>query len=181
MCRKWQGANTDVSNSRPSVGRPAFLTRETSSSQGKEDARYSKSSFTLQNSGKVCKVLMVMTLGPTPEAGSNAASCEVRAAKATRSPLSPGLSRWYFHAVAIVRVGKPPRIPARAVATSRERREYPSSSTARVRRHLLKTEQAKCSTPSAVPGPWLGSRTPGNSARPISNTEVINGDVGRNV
>ena len=94
------------------------LTQTRSSSFGQTKREYCKSFRGLHYSQKVCKVLNVMTLGPVPAGQPLTADSEVRGAVARRIPLSPRNSRWYFHAVAIVRVGKPPRTPTRAVATS---------------------------------------------------------------
>src|SRR6478736_2984860 len=85
---------------------------------GQTDCQYSKSWFSLHNSRKVCKVLDVMTLGSALSGRPLTADSEVSGVASPRAPLSPGNSQWYFHVVAIVRVGKPPRTPARAVATS---------------------------------------------------------------
>jgi hypothetical protein len=86
--------------------------------QGKQIRQYSKSCFCLHNSQKVCKVLDVMTLGPAQAGRPLVADPEVSGSVARWIPLSPRNSRWYFHAVAIARAGKPPRTPPRAVATS---------------------------------------------------------------
>jgi hypothetical protein len=87
-------------------------------SWGKPDRQYFKSFFSLHISQKVCKVHNVMTCGPALAGRSQTADTEVSGAVAGRLGLSSSKSQWYFHAVAIVRVGKPLRTPARAVATS---------------------------------------------------------------
>ena len=89
--------------------------------RGKADGQYSKSYLGLDSSQKVCKVLDVMTLGPVAAERPLMADSEVSGPASRRTPLSLSNSQWYFRAVAMVRVGKPPRTPARAVATSRRR------------------------------------------------------------
>ena len=94
-------------------------------SWGKADDEYLKSFFKLHISQKVCKVHNVMTCGPADTGRLQAADPEVSGAVAGLNALSPSKSRWYFHAVAIARVGKPPRTPSRAVATSCQPFEVP--------------------------------------------------------
>jgi len=62
-----------------------------------------------------------MTLGSVEAGWPFMADAEVSGLETQRIPLSRANSQWYFHAVAIVRAGKPPRTPTRAVATSRLR------------------------------------------------------------
>ena len=104
--------------------------------QGKQICQYSKSCLDLHNSQKVCKVLDVMTLGPARAPRPLAADPEVSGSVARWIPLSPGNSRWYFYAVAIVRAGKPPRTPLRAVATSCQPLVLPARSVERERRNF---------------------------------------------
>ena len=108
-------ADAPVLQRKPVNGPPGCAPRP---APGQTDRQYSKSYLGLHNSQKVCKVLDVMTLGPAQARRPLTADSEVSGSVSRRIPLSPGNSRWYFHAVAIVRAGKPPRTPARAVATS---------------------------------------------------------------
>ena len=109
-------AGVPVSQHKPVGGPPSCSS--TFRFLGQTDRQYSKSFFAVRNSRKVCKVLDVMTLGSALSGRPLTADSEVSGVASPRAPLSPGNSQWYFHVVAIVRVGKPPRTPARAVATS---------------------------------------------------------------
>src|SRR4029453_14213595 len=84
---------------------------------GQTDRQYSKSCLDPHNSQKVCKVLNVMTVGPAGAGRPLTAEPEVSGAVSPPIALSPSICQWYFHAVAMVRAGKPPRTLARAVAT----------------------------------------------------------------
>ena len=112
--RPAKSRRTDLAAQTPSTALDARGVRF----QGKQICQYSKSCLSLHNSQKVCKVLDVMTLGPARAGRPLAADPEVSGSVARWIPLSPGNSRWYFHAVATTRAGKPPRTHARAVATS---------------------------------------------------------------
>ena|SRR5690349_5863696 len=86
--------------------------------RGKADGQYLESYFELHMSQKVCKVDIVMTRSPVIKSRLLSPHPEVSGPVAALNALSPSKSQWYFQPVAMVRVGKPPRTPARAVATS---------------------------------------------------------------
>src|SRR5262245_18789647 len=91
-----------------------------------------------------------MTLGSALSGRSLTADSEVSGVGSPRIPLSPGNSQWYFHAVAIVRVGKPPRTPARAVATQCQQLVLPPRSAERDRPNSLRSA-VRLAVKSAVP------------------------------
>jgi hypothetical protein len=126
------------------------LMRVTSGSGGKADGQYSKSFLCLHMSQKVCKVLVVMTLGPADAGRLLTADSKVSGPATGRIPLSPSNPQWYFHAVAMVRVGKPPRTPARAVATSRRRPVSLARSVKLVRRNAVERACASHIAPLAA-------------------------------
>ena len=75
--------------------------------QRQTNRQYFKSYFVRHNSQKVCKVLVMMTIGSMRADQPRTADDEVSGGIAAGIPPSPSNFRWYFRVVAIVRAGKP--------------------------------------------------------------------------